>query len=94
MKSHHIIITIILLAIVFVNLPGITVAASQAPMSGQAKYIQSAEAEDTVVYITDTGKKYHREGCRFLRKSKIKTTLAKAVEAGYKPCKVCKPPTL
>lgn len=45
-----------------------------------------------VVYITRTGKKYHRGTCRYLRQSKIKTTLAEAKENGYLPCKVCDPP--
>lgn len=45
------------------------------------------------VYITRTGSKYHRAGCRYLRKSKIKKTLKWAKSHHYKPCKVCKPPT-
>ena len=52
----------------------------------------AAAADDTVVYITKTGKKYHRSSCRYLSKSKIKTTLKKARAQGYTPCKVCKPP--
>jgi hypothetical protein len=45
------------------------------------------------VYITDTGKKYHRAGCRYLSHSKHKVRLKWAKAQGYKPCKVCKPPT-
>lgn len=45
----------------------------------------------TVVYITKTGKKYHTSGCRYLSKSKIKTTLAK-VKNSYEPCSKCNPP--
>lgn len=44
------------------------------------------------VYITRTGKKYHRGSCRYLKKSKIKTTLKDACARGFTPCKVCKPP--
>ena len=44
------------------------------------------------VYITRTGHKYHRSGCRYLRKSKIKTNLKAAKEAGYTACSVCDPP--
>ncbi len=47
-----------------------------------------------IVYITRTGAKYHRRTCRNLRRSKIKTTLLDAVERGYTPCSVCKPPIL
>ena len=43
------------------------------------------------VYITKTGSKYHREGCRHLSKSKIPISLKKA-EHFYRPCKVCRPP--
>jgi hypothetical protein len=46
----------------------------------------------TYVYITNTGAKYHRNGCRYLAHSKIKKTLKWAKSHGYKPCKVCKPP--
>ena len=44
------------------------------------------------VYVTDSDKKYHRAGCRYLKKSKIKTTLAEAKQKQYQPCTVCKPP--
>jgi len=47
----------------------------------------------TIVYITDSGECYHRAGCRYLAHSKIPITLAKAKAEGYRPCKVCKPPT-
>ena len=47
----------------------------------------------TVVYITKTGEKYHRGSCRYLSRSKIKTTLGEAKRQGYGPCKVCKPPS-
>lgn len=44
------------------------------------------------VYITKTGSKYHRDGCRYLSKSKIAIDLASAIKS-YGPCSVCKPPT-
>ncbi|MBE0418065.1 MAG: thermonuclease family protein [Coriobacteriia bacterium] len=44
------------------------------------------------VYVTNTGEKYHRDGCRYLSKSKIPISLADAKAQGYEPCKVCKPP--
>ena len=47
----------------------------------------------TTVYITNTGEKYHRAGCRYLSKSKIAISLSKAKAEGYTPCSVCKPPT-
>ncbi|WP_310604745.1 ComEC/Rec2 family competence protein [Anaerosporobacter sp.] len=47
--------------------------------------------ESNVVYITDTGSKYHKHGCRHLDSSNTKTTIEKAKKAGYEPCKTCKP---
>ena len=44
------------------------------------------------VYITKTGEKYHRNGCRYLSQSKIAISLAKAKAQGYTPCSVCDPP--
>ncbi len=44
------------------------------------------------VYITNTGKKYHRSNCRTLKKSKIPISLKKAKNQGYEPCKICNPP--
>jgi len=51
-------------------------------------------AEEVYVYITNTGSKYHRDGCRYLSKSKIKITLTEAKQRGYEPCSVCNPPLM
>lgn len=45
---------------------------------------------ETTVYITRTGKKYHRDDCRYL-KSKIPISKQDAVERGFTPCSVCSP---
>jgi hypothetical protein len=44
------------------------------------------------VYVTRTGKKYHRDGCRYLALSKIPISLKDAKAGGYTACKVCHPP--
>lgn len=44
------------------------------------------------VHITDTGKKYHNAGCRYLKKSDKVTTLDNAKALGLEPCSVCNPP--
>jgi len=54
--------------------------------------IQGSKKKDATVYVTETGKKYHRAGCRYLRKSKIPISLKEAKRSGYTPCSVCKPP--
>lgn len=53
---------------------------------------EESKKKEITVYITETGKKYHRGNCRYLRKSKIAISLKEACERGYKPCSVCKPP--
>lgn len=54
--------------------------------------IANPKAETGItVYITRTGTKYHRAGCRYLSKSMIPISLEEA-KARYGPCSVCKPP--
>ncbi|MFC1783830.1 hypothetical protein ACFL02_09645 [Planctomycetota bacterium] len=47
---------------------------------------------DIIVYVTKTGKKYHRTDCSSLSKSKIPMKLSEAKARGYTPCQRCKPP--
>lgn len=53
--------------------------------------VASASAQVEKVYVTRTGEKYHRDGCRSLARSKIEMPLADAA-ARYGACKVCRPP--
>jgi hypothetical protein len=48
---------------------------------------------DVTVYITATGTKYHKDGCRYLSSSKIPIFLTEACARGYTPCSVCDPPS-
>jgi len=43
------------------------------------------------VYVTKTGKKYHKETCRYLNKSSYSINLSDAIAKGYDACNVCKP---
>ena len=52
----------------------------------------SEDSKTETVYITRTGERYHRDGCRYLSEKKIKTTVKEARASGYTPCKVCRPP--
>ena len=52
----------------------------------------TACSEETVVYVTETGRKYHLDGCRYLERSKIPILLSTAVSMGYEPCGHCNPP--
>lgn len=51
----------------------------------------SCDEKSDSVYITKTGKKYHRSGCSSLSKSKIEIKRSDAVSRGYQPCRMCKP---
>ena len=46
----------------------------------------------TKVFTTKSGKKYHRDGCNSLSKSRIAIYLQKAKASGFTPCKSCNPP--
>lgn len=50
------------------------------------------EQTQTIVYVTNTGTKYHRAGCRHLNDSQIEMTLEEA-KKNYEPCGTCNPPT-
>lgn len=53
----------------------------------------AGDGSDPTVYTTKTGGKYHREGCQYLRKSKIPISLSEAKAQGLEPCSKCHPPT-
>ncbi len=57
----------------------------------QAAPQQATDTKAQTVYITRTGKKYHRDGCRYLR-SRIPISLKDAKAKGYTVCSVCRPP--
>ena len=57
------------------------------------KGVVTGAADATTVYVTRTGRKHHRAGCRSLAKSSIPTPLAEAAER-YGACAVCGPPRI
>ena len=63
-------------------------AAAQAEAQRQAE-AAAAQSNEQTVYITNTGSKYHRNGCRHLKKSQIPISLSKAQAQGYTACKNC-----
>jgi len=67
---------------------------SRATVSSRAGAVQTigAENQNSIVYITKSGTKYHRAGCRFLGQSDVPISLAEAKRRGYTPCATCKPP--
>ena len=55
--------------------------------------VEAAQDPSTItVYVTRTGEKYHRDGGRYLSRSRIPSSLKDAQSRGFGPCSVCKPP--
>jgi len=50
------------------------------------------QKKTVTVYVTETGTKYHRGSCSYLKRSKISITLENAKSRGYTPCSRCNPP--
>lgn len=42
-----------------------------------------------IVYVTNTGSKYHKSSCSYLKKSKIQMSLSEAKSQGYTACSRC-----
>jgi micrococcal nuclease len=51
----------------------------------------SDHTHEMTVYVTRTGEKYHRDGCRYLSRSRIPMSL-KDAKLSYSACSVCRPP--
>lgn len=64
---------------------------SARPQAQQRPVPQQTQQQTITVYLTKTGKKYHRSGCGSLYRSKIPTDLVIARQK-YGPCGNCKPP--
>ena len=58
------------------------------PAAPQAAMTKSVPLGRTV-YVTSSGKKYHAQGCRYLKSSCIPMNLNDALARGYEPCSVC-----
>lgn len=50
---------------------------------------QKTEEHAETVFVTSTGKKYHKDGCTHLKKSKIAISIEEAKTQGYEPCSIC-----
>jgi hypothetical protein len=79
------VLTLVLLSAAILA-PSLSLVAHQ-PAPGR-----SVPPKEQTVYVTRTGKKYHRDGCRQLVRSRLPITLREAKQHKYTPCKVCKPP--
>ena len=61
------------------------------PLHAAHPQLAATQPKNDTVYITRTGKKFHRDGCRSLSRSKIPVRRADAIARGYGACKICKP---
>ena len=52
---------------------------------------QQRKAGEQVVYITDTGVKYHHDGCKSLAYSRHPVQLTEAHHEGFSACRLCFP---
>ena len=52
---------------------------------------ESESTKSVTVYVTKSGKKYHKGSCSYLRSSKIPLSLNDAKARGCTPCSRCKP---
>ncbi len=68
-----------------------SIPTKSAPQQKEEKAFDEPTKNEHTVYITDTGSKYHRPGCRYLDQSKHEVDYDYAVANGYVACKVCKP---
>lgn len=66
--------------------------ASGSDSSAAENSVSDSSNSETMVHITATGKKYHRAGCRTLKKSDTEVTLDEAKSMGLSPCGICNPP--
>jgi hypothetical protein len=69
-------------------LPHVSVAAPP-PVYADVRVAVPSPAD--VVWITSSGERYHRQGCKSLARSRFKTTRGEAEKAGKRSCGTCKP---
>lgn len=79
---------------IIVTCDGVNITLSNIKKSVQsnAPPSDSLQGDNIIVYITETGSKYHRADCRHLHSSKIAVELDKLDTKKYLPCSVCNPP--
>lgn len=83
---------------IIITSTGTTISVNQAP-SNTTSSKDNTSSKDTTqasttskkeyVYITESGKKYHKKECRYVQSNAKKITLKEAKEQGYDPCSAC-----
>ena len=61
-----------------------------ATVQTQVPTVQTVQTKEVVkVYVTKTGKKFHKENCKSLSKSKIEKDFKEVMLSNYEPCNNC-----
>nr|WP_315022511.1 hypothetical protein [uncultured Aminipila sp.] len=68
-----------------------TSAQAAAEVQDKVETAEQSQSNEYTVYITETGSKYHRDGCRYLKQSQISISKSNAINQGYTPCSICNP---
>ena len=72
---------------------GVTTIFGEASAAGRPSPSRRTPAPErqavSTVYITNTGNKYHRTGCRYLDESQVPVSIESAKSQGYTACQVC-----
>ncbi|PYR93562.1 MAG: hypothetical protein DMF84_09170 [Acidobacteria bacterium] len=84
---------VLVLGFVILGFVPATAHTAVAPRPVQKAEQSKSDVENETVYVTRTGAKYHRDGCRYLRSSRIPMKLKDAAKS-YGPCSVCRPPVV
>lgn len=98
-KAHRL-ITGILFSILMVLPFSLAEAQEEKPqeqltsITDKSEYLNVEDKNDVnknsqTVYITKSGKRYHKQGCSCLKKSKKEVDIKVAEKAGYTPCSRC-----
>ena len=69
---------------------GLQAAASRVGTVYKSSNVKPSKSTSiSTVYVTDTGSKYHKWGCQYLRESCIEISYVDATSDGYTPCSKC-----
>lgn len=60
-----------------------------APKENDENLLPDTKQNETAVYISRTGNKYHFAGCQYINENMIETDIVEAARLGYEPCKRC-----
>jgi PBP1b-binding outer membrane lipoprotein LpoB len=91
-KMSKIMTSLIIIVFLFVGVGCSSNNTSAKPTENPQQTTQTVSQNvEQTVYKTNSGKKYHKAGCKYLSKSSIPVTKTEAINDGLTPCSVCNP---